>query len=382
MKKIFTLIAVAMMALGAQAQDWNATDASQLPKETVLLDNDYAKIVTAVQDTEAALIKDTLDQPDPKTIAGYTFTKYVNIRVARAPAQDNNWEGTAHTDATPVGISLIVTTKKNTDMTLYYRHGDGKVLSCFDQTTRQNVANVETAVDNLASYYTGTLKLIGEHTYTIYATGGTTSLCGLSTAEGTYVEPSAFVYAYNGVKENLTTYGDGAKMQISGNTSKNFANGASITVDGAKYTGIKNSNGAQNTFTAPEGKKIYRMSFYAIPNNDGDEPKFTEFNGVTFETPILVTTTKDGNNPTETIMCGNGLESVTFTYGGKQVNFVVKVDYAESSYDAQYDPNGENAIKAVKTSNAKTAVVYNLAGQKVEAQKGIVIENGKKVVKK
>ena len=36
----------------------------------------------------------------------------------------------------------------------------------------------------------------------------------------------------------------------------------------------------------------------------------------------------------------------------------------------------------MKTSNAKTAVVYNLAGQKVEAQKGIVIENGKKVVKK
>jgi hypothetical protein len=195
------------------------------------------------------------------------------------------------------------------------------------------------------------------------------------------VEPTAFVYAYNGVKENLTTYGDGAKMQISGNTSKTFANGASITVDGAKYTGIKNSNGAQNTFTAPEGKKIYRMTFYAIPNNDGDEPKFTEFNGVVFENPIAITTTKDGTNPTETIMCATGLESITFTYGGKQVNFVVKVDYAESGYDAQYDPSDASGIQSVNTTDAKNALVYNLAGQKVDASfKGIAIKNGKKVV--
>jgi hypothetical protein len=159
MKKIFTLIAVAMMAVGAQAQDWNATDADQLPKGTVLLDNDYAKIVTAVQDTEAALIKDSLDNPDPKTFGGYTFTKYVNIRVTAAPAEANNWEGTEYSDATPMGISLIVTAKKNTDMTLYYKHGDGKVLSCFDQTAKQNVANVENSAEGLALYYTGTFKL-------------------------------------------------------------------------------------------------------------------------------------------------------------------------------------------------------------------------------
>jgi hypothetical protein len=380
MKKIFTLIAAAFAALSVNAQDWNATNSGTLPKGTTILDNEYVTVVTGVQDSETALIKDEQDNNDPKTYGGYTFTKYVNIRVTDAPAEANNWEGTAYADATPLGISLIVTAKQNTDVTLYYKHGDGKAVSCYDQTGKDNVAIAETAVEGLDSYYTGVYKFISGHVYTIYAKGGTTGLNGISTAVGTYVEPQSKVYSYS-AKTNLVTYGDGATMQITGNTTKNYGNGASITVNGAAYTGIKNSNGAQNTFTAATGKKIYRMTFYAIPNNDGDAPKFNEFNGATLD--IDVTTVKDGTQATQTIMCVNGAETVTFTYGGKQVNFVVDVDYSEAAYDAQYDPSTSTDINNVNVVENANGTMFNLAGQKVANNyKGLVIMNGRKVVMK
>ncbi len=373
---------MAAMAFGANAQDWNASNADQLPNGTRILNNDYASITTAVQDSEAALIKDQNDNPDPKTFGGYTFTKYVNIRVDAAPAEGNNWEGTAYGDATPMGISLIVTAKKNTDVTLYYTHGEGKVLSCYDQTAKGEVAIVETAAAGVEKYYTGVFKFISGHKYTIYAKGGTTGLCGIKTDEGTYVEPTTTVYAYN-ANANLVTYADGATMQITGNTEKNLSGGANITVDGATYKGIKNSNGAENTFTAATGKKIYRMTFYAIPNKDTEAPNFKEFNGITLAEPIAITTVKDGTNPTQIIMCANGVESATFTFAGKQVNFVVAVDYSESAYDSQYDPMTTTGIDTVKAADMENAVIFNLAGQKVnKSYKGVVIKNGKKMIQK
>ena len=379
MKKIFTLITAAFAALSVNAQDWNASNTGSLDKGTTILDNKFVTVKTGVQNSETAQIEDEQHTADPKTYAGYTFNRYANIRVTDAPAEANNWEGSAYTECDPVGISLIVTAKQNTDVTLYYKHGEGKAVSCYDQTAKENVAIAETPVEGLNEYYTGVYKFIGGHVYTIYAKGGTTGLNGISTATGTYVEPQSKVYGYTG-NTNSVTYGDGAVMTISGNSSKNYGKGgANITVNGASYSSIKNSNGAQNTFTAPTGMKIYRMTFYAVPNNDGDAPKFAEFNGATLN--IEVTTVKDGAQATQTIMCVNGAETVTFTYGGKQVNFVVDVDYSEASYDAQYDPSTSTGINNVNVAENANGAIFNLAGQKVANNyKGLVIKNGKKVV--
>ena len=379
MKKIFTLITAAFAALSVNAQDWNASNTGSLDKGTTILDNKFVTVKTGVQNSETAQIEDEQHTADPKTYAGYTFNRYANIRVTDAPAEANNWEGSAYTECDPVGISLIVTAKQNTDVTLYYKHGEGKAVSCYDQTAKENVAIAETPVEGLNEYYTGVYKFIGGHVYTIYAKGGTTGLNGISTATGTYVEPQSKVYGYTG-NTNSVTYGDGAVMTISGNSSKNYGKGgANITVNGASYSSIKNSNGAQNTFTAPTGMKIYRMTFYAVPNNDGDAPKFAEFNGATPN--IEVTTVKDGAQATQTIMCVNGAETVTFTYGGKQVNFVVDVDYSEASYDAQYDPSTSTGINNVNVAENANGAIFNLAGQKVANNyKGLVIKNGKKVV--
>ena len=381
MKKIFTLITAAFAALSVNAQDWNASNTGSLDKGATILDNEFVTVKTGVQNSETAQIEDEQHTADPKTYAGYTFNRYANIRVTDAPAEANEWEGSAYTECDPVGISLIVTAKQNTDVTLYYKHGEGKAVSCYDQTAKENVAIAETPVEGLNEYYTGVYKFIGGHVYTIYAKGGTTGLNGISTATGTYVEPQSKVYGYTG-NTNSVTYGDGAVMTISGNSSKNYGKGgANITVNGASYSSIKNSNGAQNTFTAPTGMKIYRMTFYAVPNNDGDAPKFAEFNGATLN--IEVTTVKDGTQATQTIMCVNGAETVTFTYGGKQVNFVVDVDYSETAYDAQYDPSTASGINNVNVAENANGAIFNLAGQKVANNyKGLVIKNGKKVVMK
>ena len=82
-------------------------------------------------------------------------------------------------------------------------------------------------------------------------------------------------------------------------------------------------------------------------------------------------------------MCVNGAETVTFTYGGKQVNFVVDVDYSEAAYDAQYDPSTSTGINNIKVAENANDAIFNLAGQKVANNyKGLVIMNGKKVVMK
>ena len=354
MKKIFTLITAAFAAVSVSAQDWNATNSDALLKGATLLDNDYATVVTGVQATSAALIKNASDASDPKTYAGYTFTKYVNIRVTDAPAEANNYEGSVFGDATPSAISLIVTAKKNVDMTLYYKHGAGKAVSCYDQTGKVAVAITETAITDPADYYTGTFKFQEGHVYTIYAMGGTTSLNGISTAEGTYVQSTGVVYSYY-FNQKSVTYSDGAVMTIIHDQDKKYASGANITVNDLSYQGMKNSNGAQNIFTAPEGKKIYRMTFYAIPNADDTAPDFREFQGVAMS--VAVTTVKDGKNPTKIIMCDDGVESASFTFGAKQVNFVVEVDYNESAYDSQYDPTLSTAVAGVKADEETATAV-------------------------
>jgi len=75
MKKILPVVVAAMAALSVNAQDWNASQTGVLAKGTILLDNEYVTVATAVQDTESALIKDEADENDPKTYAGFTFTR-------------------------------------------------------------------------------------------------------------------------------------------------------------------------------------------------------------------------------------------------------------------------------------------------------------------
>ena len=382
MKKIFTLIAVFVAALSVNAQDWNATNSGSLAKGTTILDNDYVTIVTAVQDSEAALIKNENNQDDPKNYGGYTFTKYVNIRVTDAPAESNNWEGTAY-EVTPAGISLIVTAKKNTDVTLYYKHGDGKAVSCYDQTAKKEVSIAETPVTDLSQYYTGTYQFIEGHKYTIYAKGGTTGINGISTAEGTYVAPdpsaSGTIYiSWNdaptlsnktteemtntGTSNNLATWDGGFSIMIM-RSDKGMSNGNNITIDGTEYKSIKLSNGAKNLLTLPSGKVAKGITFYSYVNNEDEgweNSYWKEIAGTTYEASTM-TSCKDGASPDKrefTFPEGTQLNKITFTNSGKQLCYVIKIDIIDGSETT--------GIQTVKSETIDVnAPAYNLAGQKV-----------------
>ena len=394
MKKIFTLFTAALAALSVNAQDWNATKSGPLAKGTTILDNEYVTVVTAVQDSETALIKNETDQNDPKTYAGFTFTKYVNIRVTDAPAEANNWEGTEYPDATPLGISLIVTAKKNTDMTLYYKHGDGKALSCYDQTAKKAVSNAEKAVDGLAGYYTGTFQFIEGHKYTIYAKGGTTSLNGITTAAGTYVAPDAsaagtVIISWNdeptlssktteemtntGTSNNVATWDNGISIMIM-RSDKGQSNGNPITVDGTSYKTIKVSNGAQNKLILPEGKVTSKITLYSYVNKDAatERPSYwKEVAGATYTEETIFASYKDTANPDKREFTFDAANTVTFTNTGEQCCYVLFVEVSD----------GAAGITAAK-AEIESGAIYNLAGQKVsDSYKGVVIMNGKKVLK-
>lgn len=401
MKKIFTLIAMALMAMSVNAQDWNATNSGTLEKGAQLLDNDYATVVTGVQASATAVIKNEQDQNDPKTYGGYTFTKYVNIRVTDAPAEANNWEGSAYADCNPVGISLIVTAKKNTDVTLYYKHGDGKAVSCYDQTAKKEVSIAETPVTGLSQYYTGTYQFIEGHKYTIYSKGGTTGINGISTAEGTYVAPdpsaSGTIYiSWNdaptlsnktteemtstGTSKNLATWDGGFSIMIM-RSDKGMSNGNNITIDGTEYKSIKLSNGAQNLLTLPSGKVAKGITFYSYVNNEDDgweNSYWKEVAGTTYEASTM-TSCKDGASPDKrefTFPEGTQLNKITFTNSGKQLCYVIKIDIIDGSETT--------GIQTVKSETIDVnAPAYNLAGQKVDKSfKGVVIQNGKKMIQK
>ena len=72
MKKFFTLIAAAMMAASASAQDWTCGNV-YLAEGSKLVDNDYATVTTANNTTEATPIQDEDGNSTPLTYFDKTF---------------------------------------------------------------------------------------------------------------------------------------------------------------------------------------------------------------------------------------------------------------------------------------------------------------------
>jgi hypothetical protein len=85
---------------------------------------------------------------------------------------------------------------------------------------------------------------------------------------------------------------------------------------------------------------------------------------------------KDFENPDKRTYSFNGdqLNEITFTNTGEQACYVVEIDIEAGS--------PTTGVKNVETIDAAAeAPAYNLAGQKVNKNfKGVVIQNGKKVV--
>ena len=358
MKKIFTLIAAVAVALSANALDFKVT-AADIAEGATLVDNEYVTVTTANNTVTPTVIANEDGTPTPATYAGETFPCYVGVRVTGAPSAANP-TGTVH----DVNVALVFVAKQNTDVTLYYRIGATKSIDCYDQTTGAAESIVQTATnpDDEYLYCTGVYKFQAGHTYTVYAKGGTVQFHGLTAAEGTYVAPTSLFYANAkaAVVEGFSTmtYGDGVKVALTGNAEKAYGGASSITINGKKYTTTKVSNGAQNTFYAPEGKKVYVFTLYSYVNKDAATnrpPYWKEVGGVAYDETsanIMQCYRTDITTPdVNTYVFPEGLSEVTFTNTGEQACFVIEANYdatAVAGVEASVEAAPAKALKAVK----------------------------------
>lgn len=416
MKKIFTLIATALMAVGANAQtEWRPGNEAPAAG-TSIIKGDLLKVET-VFETTGGKLKDEDGNEAPVTFGGKTFSTYMQVRVDADPTVANP-TGTEKTGNTP----LVFTAKKNVDITVYYRRqavdgqyveNNGKDLKLVDQTAP--TAPIKSAsydsydIDGSYGNIVRVFKLEEGKTYTLFCRGTTGRLYGIDYQEGTGVDPvepgtvedGTYFISYNveptlsnvtlegwkntGTANNVATWEGGFSIMIM-RSDKAMDSSSNITIGGSNYKSIKVSNGAQNTLTLPEGKVAKGITFYSYVNKDAATERdsyWKEVAGVTYDTPDasggIFASYKDLNNPDKrTYDFGESqLNSISFTNTGEQCCYVIEVTIATG----EPTPTG---IKNVKSETIDlNAPMYNLAGQKVaEGYKGVVIQNGVKRIQK
>ncbi len=381
MKKIFTLIATVAVALSAHALDYKVT-AAEIAQGSTLVDNDYITVTTANNTVTPTIIKDEDDQVAPVTYAGETFNCYVAVRTTDAPT-------VANPTATPCdnAVALVINAKQNTDVTLYYKVGASKTIDCFDQKTGEAIAIEQNATNPGDDYLfcTGVYKFQAGHTYTVWAKGGTIQFHGLSAAAGTYVAPTAFIYANASAADvegfSTISFTDGAKLvlMIDNTTAakpKSYSAGNNVSVNGKTYKGTKVSNGAQNKFVCPEGKKAYAVTIYSVVNKDAATTRpcyWKEVNGTEYAEADakIMESYKDGNNPDVNTYALGGVSEFTFTNTGEQNYFVLEVSYDPTGIagvaEAAEASNG--VVKAVKNGQiviVKNGAEYTVSGAQIK----------------
>lgn len=178
MKKIFTLIAVAAMAMSVNAQTWKAADEAPAAGAT-LVDNDLVTIKTVYGTNYGA---------DARTINDESFTGWIQLRVASDPTADepNGGEQSGST-------SIVVTAKQNIKIKVYvrrqkgsdgYNAGDNKDLLCFSHAAGAKVDGTFTLDSNedaSGSYGHGTNTFeLAAGSYTLYRKGSTMRIFGIA----------------------------------------------------------------------------------------------------------------------------------------------------------------------------------------------------------
>lgn len=365
MKKFFTLLSVMAAALTANAQTWQVSDADaaagQIAAGTSLIQSRKA-IVKTHFDATAGILKNEEGNPMTATIKGYPFKNFVQVRVDAAPTAAVP-EGTDKGGSTP----FIVEAKQDLNLTFYYRRqavdggftaGDGKDLQCVNQegiVKQKGDLTVDTDLGTGYGYCYQTYHLLAGNKYTVYGRGTTINMYGFDVEDYTApvvdeptepVDETNALYAFDDPAVNAAgfsqiSYKDGAALILSGNADKAWSKGSNITVNGQSVTTIKVSNGAQNTYVAPEGKYVTKATFYSYVNKDAEArtPYWKEVNGVDYTTidgdgnivpsaeAVIMHSYKDFENPDAISFDLGGVSEFTFTNTGEQVCFVLYVEF-------------------------------------------------------
>lgn len=205
--------------------------------------------------------------------------------------------------------------------------------------------------------------------------------------------PASILYTYTEAAKidgySTITFSDGAKLALTGKADKSLSAGAKVTLeDGSIVSTIKLSNGAENTFYAPEGKKAKSVTFKSYINAESTSTRqsfWGSVNGVTYslngaegtELTEQMKSYKDVNNLDVRTFELGGVSEFKFKNSGDQLCFLMEVSYASEA-------TGISTIGNSASAQSAPSVIYTLDGRQANAKAlnhGIYIVNGKKVVK-
>ena len=147
-------------------------------------------------------------------------------------------------------------------------------------------------------------------------------------------ENGADATAANSITGAAGCAAEGWTITISGDSTKEWrAGNGKIILNGDSVMTLKNSNGAQNTITLPEGLYASKIEFYAVTNDSTAKGVLTEVDGVACKDSVE--SLKDYDHPT---YIAKELETptgkFTFTFKNKQVCFVAVVTYSNVAPEA------------------------------------------------
>ncbi len=147
-------------------------------------------------------------------------------------------------------------------------------------------------------------------------------------------ENGADATAANSITGATGCAAEGWTIAITGNTAKNWTAGnGKIFLNGDSIMTLKNSNGAQNTITLPEGLYASKIEFYAVTNDSTAKGLLSEVDGVACKDSVE--SLKDYDHPT---YIAKELETptgqFTFTFKAKQVCFIAVVTYSDQAPEA------------------------------------------------
>lgn len=160
-----------------------------------------------------------------------------------------------------------------------------------------------------------------------------------------------------------------------------FSNGCSITMSTAKsystskscgIQSVKYSNNVTYTIHLPEGVAVSSIDFIGFTNEDNVDGYLAELNGKTFSASDYVFPSRTGNK-----VVSYNVKFDTPVSGSVSVKFVKQVGMRMT-----LNTIPSTGIAPIKIENASDSKTFNLGGQFTgKNSKGIVIQNGKKIIK-
>ena len=388
MKKIFTLIAVALMALNVNAQtnfEANPEGLNPVPAGTVLTDNEFFKATTVF---EAGGGSNTRTYTND-----ITFNNWISLRVDKDPSADNPY-GIEKSGST----SIIIDVKKNITFTTHVRTGNNKEVCLFDVATSTKVSGTSAYLQDETSegnyFWSNTWTLEAGKQYVVTERGGTGQLAGFTAVAATTEEPGTGGEGTGGEATGEMTpfFTWEAGTAVGGTVVGNGSDAESVGTTDSDYTVIKVSAKKANIATdnvtitfdqALEANDQIQITAYRKKDTDANgtlcmvfENSYTidEGDNVVWNN-IHEAIGQQPNTNTYTVGQGAGSKTITLARSKASTNvFIIKFVVARAT------AAGINNVETITNVNAP---VYNISGQQVDKNyKGIVIMNGKKYINK